>query len=311
MNDVVKNIILSNEKMKQIFKKLIEKDRHHWKKFGTPEDIFKWLSNFLNKNEILFALILADKILYYNINEVRYLWRLILTNRIKRYLFDDIFGEDYSGTSKDINNRFIDFIKNKCIFIGFGEINKSGPHMIYTFQQAVSSLIEKKDIYFLEYSIFLSSKMDLSDKKVILFLDDFIGTGNQAVKEWNKKIIISNNYKDNPHISFLYTALTGFSKGVENIEDHTGMKVILGTPPMDDNFRCFSNSSLIYENALERKEAEKIMESAGKMLYEYPLGYEKDQAAVAFDHNTPNNSLPVIWKKGADKSWYPLFERFE
>lgn len=314
MNDVVKNIILLNEKMKQIFNNIMEKERIYWKKFGgNPEDIFKWLSNFLNKNEIYFALILADKILYYNINEVRHLWRLILTNRIKRYLFDDIFGEDYSGKPEDINNRFIDFIKDKCIFIGFGEIYESGPHMIYSFQQAVSGLIRKEDMCFMEYSNFLSSKMDLSDKKVIFLLDDFIGTGTQAVRKWNEEIILSNNYKNNPNISFLYTALTGFSNGVNNIEQNTNgkVKVILGEQPMDDNFRCFSGSSLIYENADERKEAEKIMEKAGRMLYEYPLGYENDQAAVAFYHNTPNNSLPVIWKRMTDGSWYPLFERFE
>lgn len=313
MNDVVKNIILSDEKMKEIFNKLMKKDRNYWKKFGTPDDIFKWLNNFLNKNEIYLALILADKILYYNISEVRYLWRLILTNRIKRYLFDDIFGKDYSGKPEDTNSKFIDYIKNKCIFIGFGEICKSGPHMVYPFQQAVSDIIQSGDINFKEYSNFLSTKMDLSEKKVIFLLDDFIGTGNQAVTEWNNKIKVSNNCKNNPQLSFLYAALTGFSNGVNNIEQNTNgkVKVILGTQPMDDSFRCFSGSSLIYENPGERKEAEKIMESAGKMLYEYPLGYENDQAAVAFSHNTPSNSLPVIWKRGPDEAWYPLFERFE
>ncbi len=247
----------------------------------------------------------------YNIDEVRYLWRFILTNRVKRYLFDDIFEEGYSGTPEDINNRFIDFIKNDCIFIGFGEIYKSGPHMIYPFQQAVSKIISQKDMYFIEYSNFLSSCIDLSEKKVIFLLDDFIGTGNQAVKAWKEKVIISNNYESNQHIIFLYLALTGFSSGVENIETNTDMKVILGTQPMNDSFRCFSDSSLIYEDTTEREEAKEIMESAGKMLYEYPLGYENDQAAVAFSHNTPNNSLPVIWKSMDDGSWYPLFERFE
>lgn len=312
MNHHIENIILSDKRMSDIFNRIMEKDRHYWKKFGgVPDDVFKWLNNFLNKNEIYLALVLADKILYYNIDEVRCLWRLILTNRVKRHLFDDIFEQDYSETPKDINNRFIDFIKNKCIFIGFGEIHKSGSHIIYLFQQAVSNIIKKEDIHFIEYSNFLSSKIDLGDKKVIFLLNDFIGTGNQAVKEWKEKIILSENYKSNHHIRFLYTALTGFLSGVENIEKHTDMEVILGLQPMDDSFRCFSDSSVIYEDAAERKEAKEIMERAGKMLYEYPLGYENDQAVVAFNHNTPNNSLPVIWKEMNDGSWYPLFKRFE
>lgn len=307
----IRNIILSEERMRDFFNSIMEKDRHHWKNFGTPDDIFKWLNNFLNRNEIYLALVLADNILYYNQDEVRYLWRFILTNRVKRYLFDEIFAEDYSGKEEYTTNQFTAFIKNKCIFIGFGEIYKSGPHMIYTFQQGVSNIISKKDMYLIEYSNFLSSEIDLSDKKVIFLLDDFIGTGNQAVRSWKKKIIVSSNYKSNKHIKFLYLALTGFLAGVENIEKNTDMKVILGTHPMDNSFRCFSDSSLIYKDVAERKKAKEIMESAGKMLYEYPLGYENDQAAVAFFHNTPNNSLPVIWKRMPDGSWYPLFERFE
>ncbi len=311
MNDNIKTIILSNKRMEQIFNNVMEKNRYHWKKFTTPDEIFKWLNNFLNENEIYFALILSDKIFYYNEDEVRYLWKLILANRIKRYLFDEIFGENYSGTSENTNNQFIDFIRKECVFIGFGNIYKSGPHMIYPFQQAVSDIIKKEDIYFIEYSNFLSRQEDFKNKKIIFLLDDFIGTGNQVIKEWKKRIIISDNYKYNPHLSFIYIALTGFLNGVNNIEKNTDMKVILGTQPMNDCFRCFSCNSLIYDNEEERKEAEKIMKKAGKMLYEHPLGYENDQATVAFYYNTPNNSLPVIWKKMKDESWVPLFKRFE
>ncbi len=314
MNDVVKNIILSDERMREIFDRIMEKERFYWKKFGgNPADVFKWLNNFLDENEIYLALVLADNILYYNMDEVRYLWRLILTNRVKRYLFDDIFGKDYPGTLEDIDNKFINFIRNECIFIGFGEIYKSGPHMIYVFKQAVSEIIKKEDMCFIEYSNFLSSsnEIDLRDKRIIFLLDDFIGTGNQSVKEWNKRIIISKNYKRNRHIRFLYTALTGFLAGVDNIEKHTNMEVILGEQSMDDSFRCFSDGSLIYKDATEREKAKEIMEKAGKVLYKYPLGYENDQAAIAFHYNTPNNSLPVIWKRMDDGSWYPLFERFE
>ena len=187
MNEHIKNIILSDEKLKQIFSSIMEKDRHYWKKFGTPDDIYNWLNNFLNKNEIYLALILADNILYYNMDEVRYLWRLILTNRVKRRLFDEIFAKGYLGKGEDTAKQFAMFIKNKCVFIGFGEIHKSGLHMIYVFQQAVSSVIDKKDIHFVEYSNFLSSEIALSNKKVIFLIDDFIGTGNQAVKEWKTK----------------------------------------------------------------------------------------------------------------------------
>lgn len=307
----IRKIILSDENMSIKFNSVMEKDSLLWKKFQGPEIIFRWLNNFMTKREIYLALILADNIIYYNVDEIRYLWKLIFSNRLKRYLIESEFINSSNKSPEEINELFINFIKKKCVFSGYGDIYKSGSHMIYLFQQAVSNFILKKEMRFIAFSDFLSKDLKIKEKKLVIFLDDFIGSGNQAVRLWRGQIARSENYKKNKYMKFLYLALTGFLKGVKNIEQNSEMKVILGTPPMDESFRCFSEKSLIYEDSQERDEAEKVMENAGKLLYEYPLGYENDQAVIAFYYNTPNNSLPVIWKKMKDGSWEPLFERFE
>lgn len=311
MNSLIKSIILSDKKMSDLFNEIMDKDRCLWKKFSSPDDIFKWLNNFRNNNEIYLALVLANGILYYNKDEVRHLWRLILTNRVKRHLFNDIFEDGYLDSSDETDRRFINFIKNKCTFVGFGDIHKSGTHMIYPFKQAISGIISAEDIDFVGYDNFISSSLDMRAKRILFFLDDFIGTGNQAIDEWKTKITTSRSYINNKHLKFIYIVLTGFISGVRKIEQNTDMHVILGTQPMADSSRCFSNCSFIYCDTKERTMAKKIMENAGKILYLYPLGYENDQAAIAFEHNTPDNTLPVIWKRKKDGSWFPLFERCE
>jgi hypothetical protein len=94
--------------------------------------------------------------------------------------------------------------------------------------------------------------------------------------------------------------------GKKEIEENTPIKVILGEE-LDETFKCFSEVSTIYINPDERARAKEIMTAKGRMLYKFPLGYDNLELAIAFRHNTPNNSLPVIWKKA--KGWYPLFER--
>lgn len=51
-----------------------------------------------------------------------------------------------------------------------------------------------------------------------------------------------------------------------------------------------------------------------KIAYKYgketaksvPLGYSNSESLVAFNHTTPNNTLPIIW---GDRKWHPIYPR--
>lgn len=304
--EYIKKLILSDPKKNKIFNMIMDKDRHYWKRFGESDEIFKWLLNFSKEDEIYLALVLANNILYYNLDQIRYLWRIILTNRVKLFLLNDIFGD---GIPSDIDKWFSEYLQKKGIFVGYGKAGKSGQSMVYQFKQSHTI----KNLKYMELFEFLQTSEDISDKKYVFLLDDFVGSGNQAKTTWyakNKGKSFYDVYEENSHLKFIYLALVGFKDGKKEIEKNTQMKVILGEE-LDERFKCFSDVSVIYKDPDERIKAKKIMEEKGKMLYKYPLGYDNMEAAVAFYHNTPNNSLPVIWKKMDDGSWYPLFERYE
>lgn len=306
--EYIKKIIQADpERMHKIFNNIMEKDRCYWKKFNRPDEIYKWLKNFSGKDEIYLALILAKNILYHNLEEIRSLWRIILMNRVKLFLLNEIFTN--MQLPADIEKWFQGYLRDKCIFVGYGKASKSGQSMVYFFKQSHNI----NELKYMELFEFIHGTEDFSTKERIFLLDDFVGSGEQAKNTWFKKIngkSFSKVYEENPHLKFIYLCLSGFKDGKKVIEDNTPMKVILGEE-LSEEFKCFSNRSIIYEDPDERKRAKKLMFKKGRLLYKYPLGYDNMELAIAFFYNTPNNSLPVIWKRMHDGTWHPLFERFE
>jgi len=306
--EYIKKIIRSDPPKNQIFMEIMEKDQQYWKKFGKPDKIFKWLHNFSNENEIYLALVLANNILYYTQDQIRYLWKYILMNRVKLFLLGELFGKG-PHPNIDIERWFPEYLREKCIFVGYGKAGKSGQSMVYPFRQSH----DIKNLKYMEMFELLHTSEDFSTIKYVFLLDDFVGSGNQAQTTWRNKIdgkSFDDVHKENPQLEFIYLALVGFKGGKEEIEKKLPIKVILGEE-LDERFKCFSDVSIIYTDPNIRKKARKVMEEKGRMLYKYPLGYDNMELTVAFSHNTPNNSLPVIWKKMPDGSWYPLFERYE
>jgi len=305
--EYVKKIIQSDPRKDTIFRTIIEKNQNCWKKFSDPDEVLRWLHNFSNEREIYLALVLANGIMYYTVDQTRYLWRIILMNRVKLSLLDEILQDKLP---MDIEKWFQNYLKTKCIFVGYGRASKSGQSMVYPFKQSHSI----KDLVYMELFEFLHcSSKKLTNKERVFLLDDFVGSGNQAKREWYRRNggrSLDDVFEENPHLNFVYLVLVGCKEGKEKIEKKTPMKVILGEE-LDERFKCFSDTSVIYKDPSERIQARRVMGQKGRMLYKYPLGYDNMQLAIAFCHNTPNNSLPVIWKKMPDGSWHPLFERFE
>ncbi len=78
--------------------------------------------------------------------------------------------------------------------------------------------------------------------------------------------------------------------------------------PLDERDRCFSEDSRIFPDAALRDEARSLAFERGERLEpKAPLGFGKSEAAVCFEFQCPNNTLPIVWK--AADGWEPLFPR--
>lgn len=238
--------ILSNHDSNYLYESVMKKNSEYWRRFSQA-DFIKWLENFSNEEEMYYALLLANKILYYPPKEIKYLWNLILTNKVKQFVYQTLISE---GKPVYLSEKwFQEFILTKCIFIGYGDAQKSGPSMVYLFDKSHSL----KAKYVEEYK-FLHTEEFLHCDYVFL-LDDFIGTGNQAVRHWNKKndnVSYADIFKQKPSLKFVYLALVGLNVGKEKIEGKTPVNVIIGDE-LDERSHVF----LIIQKFLKIQRSEK------------------------------------------------------
>jgi hypothetical protein len=51
-------------------------------------------------------------------------------------------------------------------------------------------------------------------------------------------------------------------------------------------------------------------EETAQLADDHSLGFENGQLLVGFHHNTPDNTLPIIWYDEEFASWTPIFKRY-
>lgn len=302
--DALYRNISSDPEKDKIYTEIVRKNKMYWNRFHDEKEILAWVQNFRGSNEIKHALILANNVIYFTKEECRHLWNVLLSNYLKDHFFQKMFDR---VPSSNINEWYINYLRERCVFVGFGEAQESSNEMVY-------ELVKSHRIDGLCYKNLTQLKhfINLDEIEHVILVDDFIGTGHQSCDFWHEEVdnkSLEQLSRDHSHLNFIYLALVGYIQGKEYIESRINIEVILGQE-LNETFKCFSEASSIYPNPEIREEAKGIMERKGRILVpDAPLGYGDLQLAIAFCHNTPDNSLPVIWADPIDRSWIPLFAR--
>lgn len=139
------------------------------------------------------------------------------------------------------------------------------------------------------------------------FFDDIIGSGHQAVKFAEKKL--QDIKIDKYYVSFL-----AFEEGYRKVNEKRCFKQVIVHTIISDELRAFSTNSQVFRDKDTRERIKILCAKYGEKLYEHPLGYDNSQALIVFPHNTPNNTLPIIWASDKNEKkpgyiWYPVWER--
>jgi hypothetical protein len=191
-------------------------------------------------------------------------------------------------------------------FAGYGHAGSSGQAMLYRYKIANklrSTPIESNFIYMSDIP-----NLRLVKDPVILFVDDFMGTGDKAVELWcgqkdNENITRPGLQEIVPTNTKCYLGvIIAYEAGLQNIQKETPITV-LPWQFFTEQDRVLSTSSAIFNDG----EKKLIKEYCVRTGCSFVTGYGDTQGLVVFEHNCPNDSLPILWFES--RSWRGLFPR--
>lgn len=250
-------------------------------KFGkTQKEIEKWVSQFRTDKERIYALKLLNNMRYYDDEGIIEFHTLAHKNLLRE--FD--------------NNPNI----NHFLFVPAGGPASSAGRCTPDYRMyndlKESQIISSTDL----------NNIEDRKYKYIVFIDDFVGTGNQACDFFSG--IDFANLKSKKIERFFFVVWMAFEDGINFINKaHEDIELIFAEL-LTEKDKAFSEESKVFSEE-EKEEAKAIFEKYGKSLYkDNPLGYADFSALISFKTKSPNHTLPVIWSDA--RGWFPIFRRF-
>lgn len=251
----------------------------------TPYDVIRWLFNFDDK-DVELAVQLLEHVVFLR--------------------DDDVKGRLYEQILKLPND-------TRKHIVPLGKPGKSGAAVSYW----IHGLMKRKELRKMRFhsSIeeFISYRNSVeweTQKDVVVYVDDFIGSGGSVVtalsfEEKNvRPEVLSDACSGRLYVVAAIVIDNGYSKITKDISG----AVILG----DSHCKGFDPHKKVFGSYFKTKAVREMCYKYGEQLYKgCPLGYENTQSLVLMQHSSPNNTIPVLWSDNQyqGRNWNPLVPR--
>ncbi|WP_436414951.1 phosphoribosyltransferase-like protein [Petrimonas sp.] len=305
-----------------------------WDNRALNPSIEKWLVNFSTEKEKLHALYLLSKFMYFGAVPMRNLLKSLYRDFYRYPLIESIRKSNGNTLDSDlIENKFKEEEK-KTRFLGVGNLSESGAHLLYFFRQENKL---SKEMFVYTDEILDRSNADpqvrFPEVKHYVFIDDFCGSGSQATNDEIINQCVVKLKKLSADIQISYLMLFATSKGVKTVKDSGLYDNVEAVIELDDTYKCFDINSRIFPQKdnfyFEKDFAKEFCYRLGRPLFysinqkaglighileqvsdDAALGWGNCQLLLGFFHNTPDNTLPIIWYDEEDIDWVPIFKRY-
>ena len=300
-----------------------------WDNRALQPKIDAWLSNFKTETEKEYALFLLSKLMYFNASNIRRLLQMLYKDLFRYPIIEDIRkNNDDTLDEKIIEDAFKEKLK-KTRFLGVGNPSESGVHLLYYFRQ--ENRLTKR-LFINTDDVVINNKLNEKFKDMnFVFIDDICGSGMQATSNGsNVKRCVDNIKKFSPNAKISYFVLFGMTEGLNKVRNSRLYDCVEAVIEIDESYRCFDKYSRFFgSNEEEKKQNIKAMaEKYGYALAldiakreDWPknkeveaeankLGFKNGQLLLSMHHNTPNNTLPIIWYDEDNSKWIPIFKRY-
>ena len=145
---------------------------------------------------------------------------------------------------------------------------------------------------------------------LLIFIDDFLGTGDQFGEVYR---VITGSNTERPLA--IYAPLVAYRKGADDLQRQFPELRIVAAEWLEESHRIFSAESKFFddgENSPESAEAFYLQFIRSKNWKEgylrgMPLGFKNCGLSYAFDHGSPDATLPIFWDE--QDGFYHLFFR--
>ena len=288
-----------------------------------------WLNNFDGSSgvsddlEKIHALFLLSRFLYFGSLEIRVLLRALYRDLVYLPLLQTVTAQLSKPTDQDI----LDGIRRELMFtrfLGVGTPSESGVHLLYFFRQ--ENGLSKE--HFLDQAQLLAPtplgaarrySLRYPQLKRLVFVDDVCGSGETAVR-YSEGSILTEVLSLKADIELAYYSLFATTVGLKRVrEDSCFADNTDAVFELNNTYRCLSDDSryiTVMKEPITQDILTKVARHYGELLTGNPLhalGYEDSQLLFGFHHNTPDNTLPIIWaerENGAKVNWTPIFRRY-
>jgi len=260
----------------------------------TEENVRAWLSQFADNISQRLMFRILQKLKFYSADNIRAKMKdaqgIVVRGLIRKY-------EEGKRKRSDVLVSYLE-----------GNPGKSGSSYAKLYA-------DENEIYYenvVDRANILKAISEKKDIQALVFIDDFIGTGNSACEYFKELMSEFGGNIPREGLKIFFIAISGFQSSKANIEktlEELKLDVrIYICDPLDDAAKIFSDKSKVFSIISDVERAESIARKHGETLVkQQPLGYGNCQAAIVFSDSCPNNSLPILWS--SSKDWLPLFRR--
>lgn len=305
------------------FRKLKLLNETIWEKKVTKNKIDNWLSNF-NPDEKNDALYLLTQFIYFNEFCVEKLLESLYRDLFKYNLISKIRLQNHDTLDPLFIDNEFRRLRSRSRFVSLGNPSESSA--------ALMGIMRK--VNDLPLGLFISEG-DIAniqdDIENFIFIDDLCGSGSQAVT-YSEESLPKIREKF-PNAKIWYLMLVATKHGKSRISQHSDFDYVDSILELDNSYKCFDINSRIFthkEKEIDIENIKKFCSSYGIKLMSSIIqklqpgiseeelkhsaesckyGFADGQLLLGFHHNTPDNTLPIIWYNENFVEWHPIFKR--
>jgi phenolic acid decarboxylase len=227
----------------------------------TQAHIMRWLGQFTHDHMSL-ALKLAKSILYIGNHSIDNQLQT-LGNRIRRHIQRERINLD------------------NVFYVPVGSVGESGLDIAHRYRNV--NRMRPRNNQFV-HLIELPKRLFEHEEKMVVFLDDFIGTGRQVCEYWHQ--VASQIVPE--YIPICLGVVAAYHDGIRRVENECPFTVVV-VHELGYRHRLLDAGNQTFTDA-EREVFQRYCEEWGNN----PLGFGEVGALVSFFHGTPNNAPSLI-----------------